>query len=591
MQFLKKRKKLIVITSIVIASIILLILITQFILGNVLQNKVEDSLSSRDKKDYKISVGNVKVNLFTMTLILKDVKVEPDSVLISQIKLQKVAQKKGFRINIPVLRIRNIGVFGFLLEKYINVGSFVLKNAKIDLLTSGKSSAPKTKQVDKTSTPFNIDSIVLPGINGFNLDKLSIRNFSFNFINISNSDTIFSTNKLDFTLRDIGLVKNESDSISFKLVFQDLDLNLSDERFILPGGKYVLSFDNMNFNNRDGLLVFEEFKLKPRYKRSKMVSLSKFQYEIFDIEMEKVEVNSFFPVNFIRESKIFMSNVLINNMRIFIFKDKRYPFDEEKRPKLPQQLLKSLKQELFIDSLVISESELVYAERHPKMKKPMIVTLGGFHAKVRNITSISDSIKKNKTVMSIELRAKLEKVIPMGVNIKFPLASRADTFSFNGWLDKGDMTLFNPIVLPAIGVKFKSGELDGIKFSANANPVYSIGEMTMLYKNLDGAIMKNEPEETNKFLSWVANMVMIRNNPLKNKDIYIAPMFFNSVNYKGLGNFLWKTLQSGITATIIPTMGNKVQNEIYSTVGVDKKEVRKKNRKETRKAKQKKKKN
>ena len=583
MQFLIKHKKLFVISSIVIASIILVILITQFILGNILQNKIEDSLSSRDKKEYEISVGNVKVNLFTMTVILKDVQVEPDSTLINQIKLQKLAQKKGFRINIPILRVRYIGVIDFLLDKYVDVGSFVLKNAKVDLLTSGKSVTPKTKKVDKAAKPFNIDSIVIPGINGINLDKLSIRNFSFNSINVSNSDTIFSANKLSFTLKDIRLVKNVSDSASFKLVFQDFELNLSDERFNLPGGKYILSFDNLNFSNREGLLVFEKFKLKPRYSRSKMVSMSKFQYEIFDIEMEKVEVNSFYPVNFFRESKIFMSNVLIDKAKIFIFKDKRHPFDEEKRPKLPQQLLKSLKQDLFIDSLIINESELVYAERHPKMEKPMIVTLGGFNAKVRNITSISDSIKKNKTVMSIELRAKLEKVIPMGVNIKFPLASRADTFSFNGWLGKGDMTLFNPIVLPAIGVKFKSGELDGIKFSANANPVYSIGEMTMLYKNLDGVVMRNDPEETNKFLSWVANLVMIRNNPIKNKDIYVAPMFFNRVDYKGLGNFLWKTLQSGITATIIPTMGNKVQNEIYTIKGIDKSEVKKKTRKEKRK--------
>jgi len=54
--------------------------------------------------------------------------------------------------------------------------------------------------------------------------------------------------------------------------------------------------------------------------------------------------------------------------------------------------------------------------------------------------------------------------------------------------------------------------------------------------------------------------------------------------YKGLGNFIWKTLQSGITATLIPTMDNKVQKDIYTAKGLDKREIkRKKDRKNVKK--------
>ncbi len=101
MLFLKKHKKLLVTIAIVISSLVLLILIVQFILGNILQNRLEDSLSGREKEEYKVSVGNVKVNLFTMTFILKDVSIEPDSSLISQIKQQKWSQKKDSGLTFP----------------------------------------------------------------------------------------------------------------------------------------------------------------------------------------------------------------------------------------------------------------------------------------------------------------------------------------------------------------------------------------------------------------------------------------------------------------------------------------------------------
>ncbi len=582
MLFLKKHKKFLVITAIVISSLVLLILIAQFILGNILQNRLEDSLSSSEKKDYKISVGNVKVNLFTMTLILKDVQIEPDSSFINQIKLQKWPQKKAFRINIPNLRVRYIGVISFIADKYVDVGSFVIKNAKVDLLTSGKSDTPKPKSETKSTTPFNVDSIKIKGISGVNLDKFLVKNFGLNVIDIKHNDTVFRTKSLNIRINNIALVKNDSDSISFRLMLKEFDFRMSDERFELPGGKYLLSFDDMRFNMNQSQLVFKKLKIVPKYSQSRMVELSEFQYEIYNCEIEKVEVNSLYPLKIIKGSKIFISDVLVDNMKLRIFKDKRRPFDTEKRPKLPQELLKSMKQELYIDSININNSELIYAERHDMMEEPMIVTLGKLNVKVKDITSIFDSINKG-TVMTIRLLANLQKKIPMGVNIYFPMRSVADTFSFNGWLGNGNLELFNNVTLPAIGVKFKSGYLDGLSFKARANPTYSMGEMTMLYHDLNGIVVRKDMKKTNKFLSWAANQIINKNNPAKNKDNRIEPMYFNRVMYKGLGNFLWKTLQTGILGTIIPGMDNKPKKEINTTLGTDKKDVRKRKREEKKK--------
>ena len=175
----------------------------------------------------------------------------------------------------------------------------------------------------------------------------------------------------------------------------------------------------------------------------------------------------------------------------------------------------------------------------------------------------------------------------MGVNIYFPMRSVVDTFSYNGWLGNGNLELFNDITLPAIGVKFKSGYLDGLSFTARGNPKYAMGEMTMLYHDLDGIVVRKDMKKTNKFLSWAANQIIRKENPAKNKDTRIEPMFFNRVMYKGFGNYLWKTLQSGIMGTIIPGMDNKPEKEITSALGEDKKEIRKRKREERRNKKKK----
>ncbi len=356
------------------------------------------------------------------------------------------------------------------------------------------------------------------------------------------------------------------------------------EEFNLPGGKYSIAFDNLGMDVENSVLVFNNLKIKPQYSLSKMAKMSKFQYEIYTCNIKKLEIHSIKPLEILATSDIIISNIVVDSMNLSIYKDKHFPFDTAKRPKMPTQSLKLLKDHLHIDSIIIINSALTYSELHDKMKTPMEVNLGNFNVVVSNITNITDSIAK-KPVMAIKLSANLQNTIPMGVNVYMPMNSAVDTFAFDGWLSGGNMKLFNKILLPAIGIKFDAGYLDGVKFTANANTTYSIGEMTMLYHDLEGVVVQNDYKKTNKFLSWVANSAMIRNNPVENKQVRTEPMFFDRVMYKGAGNFLWKTLQSGITATLIPTMDNKVQKQIDVTKGTDKKTIRKREREEKRRKK------
>jgi len=576
----KNHKKPLIIISILLASIIVIILIIQIILGNIIENKIEDAISKKENSQYIIDIGNVKVNLFTMTLILKDVNITPDSVTIQQLKQKR--SKQGFALNlkIPNLRIRNIGVFSLISSKQLNIKKFIIKQAEIEILTSKNKKTSKPKE--KSNHKFNVDSIVIPGLNGVDIGRFTFSNFMVNVLDVGSNDTIFFAKNLDIALDNITLTKNESDSTSFRLKISDADVNMTAEQFRLPGDKYLLAFEKMSFNMDQALLVFKNLKIKPRYSMDRMVKLSQFQYEIFNCEIQSVEVHSLNLSQIIRNSDIILSNVVVDGMNLSIYKDKHYPFDTTKRPKLPVQSLKLLKQNLYIDSIIINNSKLTYSELHKQLDVPMVVNLTNLNATVGNITSIHDSIAK-KSVMTIKMLANLQTSIPMGVNIYMPLNSVVDTFSFNGWMGKGDMKLFNKILLPALGLKFDAGYIDGLKFNANANTTYSIGKMTMLYHDLDGVVVRKDPQQTNKFLSWVANTAMIRNNPIPNKEKRVEPMFFNRVMYKGLGNFMWKTLQSGITATLIPTMDNKVQKQIDIELGSDKKTIRKREKAEKRK--------
>jgi len=577
--FTRYRKPLVV-SSIIIASFVILILILQLIVSNIVEDKIEKAVSHRDGKDYGLTVDNVKVNLFTMTLIIKGISMVPDSSLYSELIAKDGKKSSVIHANLPVLRVRNIGIIDFIRNKNLDIGALIVKKAIINFYISGKE-----KQKEHTSKnndhSFNLDSIPIKGIGGGEIGRVMFSDININVINYETKDTVFSTYELDLEIDDISLIKNEGDSTSFRFGVEELVVSIKDEIFLLPGGKYKLTFDKMHFSMQKSLLSFDNLNIAPRYSQKYMVGLSKYQTEIYNATISKTNIRSINLKDIIHQKRFYLSNVEVDGLNLKLFKDKRLPFDEAKRPALPQQLLKRLNLNLFIDSVNIRNSKLVYAERHELMDTPMEVTLGNFNVLINNVTSVKDSIMAG-IAMTIRLKAKLQKEIPMGVDMYFPMKSVADTFMFSGYLGSGDMKIFNTVVLPVLGIKFHEGTIDRIEFKARANPTYSIGEMTMQYHDLQGEVQKQSMTESNKFLSWLANAVIIRNNPAKGKKARTVPMYFDRVMYKGLGNFAWKTLQSGIMATIIPTVENKVQNQIDTELGVDAKTIRKREREEKR---------
>lgn len=576
----KQRKVLIIISSIVI-SLVFLVLIAQLIIGSILDKKIENLLEKKKDHRYSINVRNVKVNLFTMTVILKDVDIVPDSAFVARLKSGISDKNSAFKVNIPVVRIRNIHLLTFLQDKYIDVNKLIIKGTSIDMYTVKPKETKLAKNQQKDNKPFNADTIMVKGITGVNLNEISIKDVNYRIIDLKKNDTTLKAPGLEVEIVSVKLQKNVGEGSGFKLIYKDVDVSLKSEKFVLPGGKYILTFDKMDFSMTDSILSFQNMKVVPKYSLKKMVSFSKYQYEIYNVNISEIKVFNFYPRKFINDSRVLISKITVDGLDINIFKDKSKPFNTEKRPLLPQQSLKKLKTDLYIDLVEIKNSNLLYSEKYPEKQNMMKVILGSLNATINNVSTISDSISTDK-YMTIDISAQLQNKLDMGANIVFDLASSCDTFAFSGFVNGGDLSSLNNILQPAVGIKVKSGNLDKITFSAKANTEYSIGELTMLYHDLESVVVRNEKNQENKFLTWAANKVIIENNPSENNPPRSVPMYFMRCEYKGLGNFLWKTIQSGVVTTIIPGQTKKMHKRIYEQKGLDAKEILKAERKKKR---------
>ena len=261
----------------------------------------------------------------------------------------------------------------------------------------------------------------------------------------------------------------------------------------------------------------------------------------------------------IKKTGLFIDSIQVHGLNLQIYKDKRKPFNKNKRPKIPHIFLKKMEFPLYLQKVNIDSSRIVYEERvnDKNEYKIMKITLDQTYAKITNITSIE---KFREKPLKMNITSKFMDKADLDVSIELPLKDYHDTFYFNGVLGPSQFSDFDKVIYPALGMKISKGNLDRLKFSASANSESSEGKMIMLYHGMEAKVIKQKSSKKNKFVSWIVRGVTYESNPRKGKHLKEIYMHTDRVVYKGFINYIWKTLQSGIIGTITP-IGRTTEEE------------------------------
>ncbi len=556
--------------------------IINIILGNVIETKIRNSLNKQDTTNYHVELRKVNVNILSGNINLKDLKIIPDSVFIEHIIQGGIEQSMAIELAIPTFRLAGINLYKAVTSQDININKILFKNAKFKLYVGNKSKK-ETKADDDEK--FNIDSIYVKGIDGINIGKIEFSKCKFEIYDLVKEKVVIKNEELEFEIKDFYLIELEGVNDYFRLQLDNVKIELLKEKFMVPGGNYSLLFDRIYFNLSESILEFHKIEFKPTYAdKYELAKKLKFTSEIFDVTIKKIKVSSFDVERMVVDGVFAIDSINIEGMDLNILKDKRFPFDEDKRPKMPQHGLKNMRLPLYIGKIILKDSYMNYQERMETSSELMTVILADFNVQIHFITSIKDSINTGKPML-INLQSKFMKKTSLTAKFVLPLNSSVDTFYFSGHLASAELKEFNRASFPAIGVKFNSGHLNEISFSGSGNSRYSRGEMTMLYTNLDAEVVKKNQKDKSKFLSWAANTVIHTSNPGKNNKLRVAHMEAERVIYKGFGNIVWKTLKSGIVNTVKTTgkikkaPKEKKKKESATAKDTDKKETRKEKRK------------
>ena len=163
--------------------------------------------------------------------------------------------------------------------------------------------------------------------------------------------------------------------------------------------------------------------------------------------------------------------------------------------------------------------------------------------------------KKQMYPMEVHVEGRLFQDFPMDLDISFLNPMQNDQFSFSGSTGPFRFESFNPVMVPTSNIKFESGHVSALSFKGTGNAEKTSGELVMHYEDLAATVLRKKGRRKNKTLSWLANAAVRKNNP-KNGKLMVAKMGHQRESYKGFGNYMFKTIESGLVNSVYP-FGNR----------------------------------
>jgi hypothetical protein len=533
---MKKKKKL----SLYGFLFLLAILIAAFFfLGRyadrVIDPYVRSLLEVTKPMGHKIDYKKIRVNLFGGSIIIKEVRVFPDSSLtLNDLRME---------INVNDIKLTGFSIRQIVFDKSLTIEKFLIENPEVKLILPDSAN-----KVVKTVREEKVQKKGGRLLTKINLEKISLSGGSFQLIH--NQVILAKSTDINLLVQSISLASNNKEE-PIGYTYGDISLNLSDIELYSETGLYDMSLGGFSFTKSDSTLVLNGFRMIPKFDKKEFSGKLKFQGDRFDVKIGEVNIGRVGIEKFLAGGTLEITSVTIDSLDADIYRDKNVAFNFNRFPPFYNESFLKIPIPVYIDTLLITSSKILYGELAEGRPVAGTILLENLNIQSYDLTNqvAEDTIDH---VMKLNVQALVMGEGTLNVELKLPLEGNLHDFECSGSVGSMQLSPLNDMLEPAINMKFNGGKVNRMTFNFAANDKTSKGWMEFLYQDLDVALMKKDPEKEWGLVSTLANTMTLSNNPAPGKNLKIVEIGFERDKNKGIINYVWKTIQSGMIHTILP---------------------------------------
>ncbi len=534
----------------VLALLLVLAMVSNYGINKIIKNMVHDELEKRNAKHEQLwSIEDVDANIFEGNLLIKSIKIQPDSAYFDRFTKGEVGKSNLLELKVSDIELKGLKLYDILFNRSIKIEKIYIEGLDLSLykLPAEAVNMPK----ESKTRPNLLDSIHIPGINSIDLNKFLVDRTTFKVLDALKKDTLDVYEGKFMEIDGVSFESMGNGQDIFKINTDSLKVRLQKQKIEFDKVQYAVYFDTLDLFVNSGKMALKGLKYTPMPDKYEMASSFTKRKEVYDLNIPFLNIYGLRLEQMLDDGVFEIDSLLADSFKLAINVDVALPRDPARRPKFPHIAIKTATTPIAIGKIILTNGSLLYEELEGVKQNVIAVNIDDIHLEASNILTPHYNPGTGDE-FAIKMSGNLLKSLDFNILLNFPY--HTSQFSFSGNIGSFPLIELNPVLLPLAGIKFTKGRANGIVFNSRCNTASCSGEMTMLYNDLQIEIEKNNDNKKNKKMTLLANTIIHQDNPKNGKTKTVPVAHEQTANF-GMVHLMLGTLISGMKNTLGPQKG------------------------------------
>jgi hypothetical protein len=479
-------------------------------------------------KNQEFSIGELTFSTFDKHILVKNLNLKPKSLS---------TKTDQFNLSVPTLTLS-----GFNMDKAYQNDEFVFDAIRVEE----------------------------PSLQVFNNEKDSVKINPFNlnlYPHFESFANVFASRILDIKNADIKISKNGQEKWQEKISFNLTNVRIDNKQsngfmhseefsFRVPNVKrqdklYQYTFGDLSYSSVKNQFLVKDIRITPNFSKEKFQKQVGFQTDYFSGKIDSVNIFQPDIRRWFDKNEIIGKSLAVNGFNLDIYRDKRILFNEKRRPGMLQDLIKSIKVPLSLDSINLINSRVTYTEQPATGDQEGKIRFSDIKVTLKPFTNMKSASGKIPD-FSLNGTLTIMDSCRLETSMKYQMNHPDNLFTVNGNLSPFNMRILNPVLEPLASVSLRSGQVDRFHFTFSADKNQANGHLIFGYNDMKIAVLekKNGNTKEAKFASFLANSLLLRSKNPRGKELLPDEISFTRDQKRSVVNYWWKSVFSGVRNTL-----------------------------------------
>ncbi len=329
------------------------------------------------------------------------------------------------------------------------------------------------------------------------------------------------------------------------------DFSFKIRNWTRPEKFYQYKAAELGYSSARNVFTAKNIWIEPRYDKYDFSGKISYQTDHFSGKIDSVSMLQPQIKRWFDQKEITGKSLVVYGLDMNIFRDKRNPLDEKRRPKMLQEMIKSIQYPVSVDSIVLANAKIEYSERTPTSDGEGKIYFTDIQARLKPFSNIKSTTGKYQD-LSLTGNFSVMDSCRASVSMNYFMNDAVNSFNAKGNLSQFNMHILNPVLEPLARVSIRSGNVNQFNFDFAANNTQATGNLFFGYDNLKISVLEMKDGNTKeaRFASFLANSLLLRGKNPRGKELLPDEINFQRDQKRSVINYWWKSVFSGVRNTL-----------------------------------------